>query len=144
MAKHYKDMCWNVYVNDMNRRITVFNIFRHISFYRSVVDDLKKSNTKEEFSEPLRRSLFYYFGSKCEWEVVITDWPSHIKTTELDRLNEEREEKKEFYGRDPYSLCVNLEPEKKVDVYWQIYNNWDIFLDYVWSHKQPKRKKKVS
>lgn len=144
MAKSYKDMCWNVYTNDMNRHITVFNIFRHIGFYRSVVDDLKKSNTKEEFSEPLRRNLFYYFGSKCEWEVVITDWPSHIKIKELDRLNEEREKSRELYGRDPYSLYVNLEPGKKVDVYWQVYNNWDIFLDYVWSHKQPKRKKKVS
>ena len=33
----------------------------------------------------------------------------------------------------------------KIDVYWQIMNNWDIFLDYVWSAKPaPRIRKKIA
>ena len=41
----------------------------------------------------------YYFWSKCEWEVLISPWVG---------------------GNDE---------EIKVDVAWQIMNNWDVFVD---------------
>lgn len=145
MAKYYKNLQWYVFASSMsNKEIKKYNIFNHSRFYEDVVKDLKKCETKEEFAERLRGELFYYFGSKCEWEVVITDWPCHIKVKELDRLNAECEETREKYNREPYSLYVNLDPAIKVDVYTQVYNNWDIFLDYVWSFKKPKRTKKVN
>ena len=143
VAKRYKDMKWYVYVCGMNtKQIKKHNIFEHSSFFEYVVKALKKYDTKEEFAEQLRRELFYYYGSKCEWEIILTDWPPHIKMKELDRLNAEREETREKYNRDPYSLYANLEPAIKVDVYMQVRNNWDIFLDYVWSFKKPKSTKK--
>lgn len=142
MAKYYKDLQWYVFVSSMsNKEIKKHNIFNYSRFYEDVVEDLKKSKTKEEFSEKLRRELFYYYGSKCEWEVVVTHWPCHIKIEELYRLNAECEEVREKYNREPYSLYVNPESAMKVDVYTQVYNNWDIFLDYVWSFKRPKKQK---
>ena len=77
-----------------------------------VEKELKQSSTKEEFAEPLRRSLSYYYQSKTEWEVIITPWCG---------------------GRDTKDI--------KIDVYWQIMNNWEIFLEYVWSAK-PKRRQR--
>lgn len=69
----------------------------------------KKYKDKTVFVEELRRSLFYYFCSKCEWEVIIAPWCGGKGTEDI-----------------------------KVDVYWQVMNNWEIFLDYVWNSKRKK------
>ena len=100
---------------------------------------MKKCETKEEFAELLRRDLFYYFGSKCEWEIVITSWVPHITTSELDRLNAAREETLKKYGREPYSLYVNPEVGEKIDVYSQVLMNFQHVVDYIWSHKRSKK-----
>lgn len=107
---------WNVYYHDINRKeITTFNIFDHGRFVDDIRNDFKKCKNKNEFTEALRRNLFYYFGAKCEWEVVLTSWTSRITIKELDRLNAEREKILKEYGKDPYSLYVNPEVTKKID-----------------------------
>ena len=98
--------------------------------------DLKKYKDKDDFAEQLKRELFYYFGSKYEWEVIITTWTTHITMTELDRLNIEKEERIKKYGREPYSMNVNPTVAKKIDVRSQVLINFDMFLDYVWSNKK--------
>ena len=126
------------YHNFNGRSIEKFNIFDHGRFLEDVMKDLKKYADKEEFSERLRGHLFYYYGSKCEWEVVITSWVPHITISELNRLNEEREKTLKKYDREPYSLYVNPDVGEKIDVYEQVRLNWDLFVDYVWSHKKSK------
>lgn len=63
--------------------------------------------SKDEFAKNLRSELMYYFWSKCEWEVVISPWISSRKNEDM-----------------------------KADVCWQVMNNWDVFLDYVWNNKR--------
>ena len=55
----------------------------------------------------LRREVMYYFWSKYEWEVLISPW-----------------------------VGGNDDEERKVDVAWQIMNNWDVFVDYTWNHRK--------
>lgn len=130
---------WNVYVHDFNKKeIKIFNIFNHDRFLEDVMKDLKKYTIKEEFAERLRGHLFYYYGSKCEWEVVITPWVPHITMSELNRLNEEREKTLKEYNRETYSLYVNPDVGEKVCVYSQVMLNWHLFVDYVWSRKKSK------
>jgi hypothetical protein len=98
-----KKLKWLAYYHDFNGdKIKTFNIFDHCAFWSEVEKYLKKCKDKNEFSEKLHGSLFYYFGSKCEWEVVISPWVG---------------------GKD----------QIKIDVYEQVMNNWEVFLDYVWS-----------
>lgn len=131
---------WNVYYHDINtKEITTFNIFDHGRFIEDVKKDFKKYKDKNEFTEALRRSLFYYFCAKCEWEIVLTSWTSRITMKELDRLNAEREKTLKDYGREPYSLYVNPEVAKKIDVYNQVMNNWDVFSEYVWFNRKEFR-----
>lgn len=127
---------WNVYTHNFNDKgIEVFNVFDHSRFFEDVKKSLKKCETKEEFAKQLRGYLFYYYGSKSEWEVVITSWAPRIKMSELDRLNAEREDTLRKYNREPYSLYVNPDIAKKIDVYSQVMLNYDVFVDYVWLHK---------
>jgi hypothetical protein len=128
---------WFVFREDPNnKKIKVFNIFDHSLFLADVKKALKTKKTKEDFEERVRIDLFYYFGSKCEHEIVVTSWPPYITTDELDRLNEEREERRNEYGKDPYSMFVSLNVSTKIDIYEQVRMNWCVFLDYLWSHKK--------
>ena len=105
-----KNLVWNVIYHNVNRdELGVWNVFDHGRFREDVSKELKKCKTKEEFAEKLRGDLFYYYCSKCEWEVLVSPWCGSKK-----------------------------EPTIKIDVYWQVMNNWEIFLDYVWNSKRKK------
>ena len=101
------NLVWNViYENTTGRRIETFNVFDHGRFVDDIMKHFKTCETKEEFADRLRRSVMYYFWCKCEWEVLVLP------------------------------LCEGRNPiERKIDAAWQILNNWDVFLDYVWNAK---------
>lgn len=127
---------WIVYYYSCNKNeIKTFNVFDHKNFSRDVGNYLKKCKDKNEFSDHLKRALLYYFWSKYEWELIITQFTPRITIAELDRLNRERESHVKAYNRDYVTISVNLDTEIKIDVYMQIMNNWDIFVDYVWNSK---------
>ena len=127
-------MIWNVYVENFNgKKIEVYNIFEHASFKHNIIKEFSICPSKEIFFDKLRRELMYYFGYKCEWEMVITDWPTHITVDEIDELNEELSRYESRWHRKPYSLSVDLPIQKKVSVYDQVMLNWDIFCEYVWN-----------
>lgn len=133
---------WNVYIEDFNsREIKVFNIFNHAKFNEDVKKALKKFDNKEDFSEEVRKSLVWCYWSKCEWETVITSFPTRITKEELDRLNKEFKNSTEAYGHEPYCLWMSPSVHKKIDVYEQVMLNWNVFIDYVWSCKNNKDKK---
>ena len=101
-------MKWNVFYYDINRRkINTFNIFEHGSFYRYIQKHLSDFKTKESFGKRLKSELMYYFWAKSEWEILISPW----------------------CGGDRERDAV------KVDVYEQVMQNFDVFLDYTWNHR---------
>ena len=109
-------LVWNVIYENVNSRcIETFNVFDHGRFIEDIKKHFKACDTKELFSEQLRRSVMYYFWSKCEWEVLVLPL---------------------FEGKHPV--------EKKIDVAWQLMNNWDVFTDYVWNARPQKRENTIS
>lgn len=112
-------MEWNVYVGDFNaNEIKVYNIFNHSSFTEDVKKICKKyKDDYATFCDKLKGSLMYYFWSKCEWEIILSDWPPS------DRFN-----------------------SSKVSVYDQIMLNKEAFMKYVWdtAHTRKTRAKKNS
>lgn len=130
-------MIWNVYMVDFNNRdIKVFNIFNHSRFNDSVKKLKKAKLPKEEFADRLNRELMYYFGSKYEYETVITTFPPHITLKELDDAIEERDHRIKVYGECRGSINICPESGIKVDIYQQVMLNWDVFVDYVWEVKK--------
>ena len=99
------DMEWYVYVEDINgRRITTYNIFQHGRFMDDVQKIYKRyKNDFDIFSCEIQKSLHYYFWSKAEWEIILSDWPES-----------------------------SMFQKEKIDVYDQVMLNWDIFIRYVW------------
>lgn len=98
---------WNVFYYDINKHeITTFNIFNHGRFNEDVQKNLKMTKDKNEFARKLKYDLMYYFWCKAEYEVIVSPWCDSINTESV-----------------------------KVDIYTQVMNNFDIFVDYVWSNK---------
>ena len=53
----------------------------------------------------------YHFWSKCEWEIIITDWPTSGKV------------------------------EEKIDAFDQVMLNWPIFCAYILDHAVDLRRR---
>ena len=103
-----KSLIWNVYRHNINtRKIEVYNIFDHYSFFEECKKIAKKyKNDKATFVDEIRHSLMYYYWSKCEWEITIGGFP--------------REDKGII----------------KEDVFDQVMLNWDSFIEYLWTNKK--------
>lgn len=124
---------WIVIIEDWNaQQMVPYNIFNHVSFVERVKEAFKESKNKTEFEERLRHVLLYYYWSKSEWEFIATSWPPYVNGEEIDRLNNERQEKIDKYGKF-YRADVRLNVAKKLDVYTQIRMNWSPFVNYVWT-----------
>ena len=97
---------WNVFYYDSNaKEIKVSNIFNHKHYREDVENLLHKCMDMNDFSDKLKNITAYYFWSKSEWEAVIHPWVGDEKAT------------------------------KKIDVFWQLKNNWDRFVEYLWEQR---------
>ena len=95
---------WNIFYYDFNaKEIKVSNVFDHGRYKSDVEELLHKYSNKEDFSDKLRSITMYYFWSKCEWETVIHPWV------------------------DDKNVAF------KIDVFWQLSNNWNRFVEYLWN-----------
>jgi len=113
--KNELNLEWYVYINESSSsKIVVHNVFNHGRFYEAITKNYKKyKDNKEEFLKELKRDLTYYYWCKAEWEVEISP---------LFLYKEER--------------------GKKVDVYSQVFNNWEHFSEYVWRRFSEGKKRK--
>ena len=76
---------WYVYYHDSNaQKIIKWNVFNHGSFKNEVDKLLKEKVTKEEFIGKLERQLMYYFGSKCEYEIILSPWTGRADDIKID------------------------------------------------------------
>lgn len=122
-------LCWNVFLERQNK-IIVYNIFEHSAFYRSLVELRKHLVEIKDLEEALDHNLMYYFWSKCEYEIVISSWPSFVSSKEIDRLVQARDEHIKKYN-DFIGTDVDVKGGVKIDVYTQIRMNWVAFTDYL-------------
>ena len=93
---------------------------------------LKKCSFEDKFKQDVfavqfRNWLMSYFWSRCEYEIVLTSWPPYITAEQYKEIKESTEEVK-------YRKTIDLESAKKIDVFAQIVNNWEPFINYVWDN----------
>ena len=93
---------------ERNREIIEWNIFHHSGFVYDLRETYRQwGGHKVSFLIEVKHHLQYYFWCKCEYEVLIHEWPPHEGG-----------------------------PERKVDVYSQVMMNWGAFSGYLWAHRK--------
>lgn len=98
---------WKVYYHDFNKdEVETHNVFDHYRFHKDLCSLVKKHKIKEGFEEELRRTMKYYYWSKAEWEVLVYPWVGRKDSKPI-----------------------------KIDVYDQVANNWNVFVDYIWENR---------
>lgn len=141
MKKKFNSLTWLVTYYDCNAdKIKYYDVLK---YRENFIKNLKKKcDTKEEFSEKMRREMMYYFWSKCEWELII----------EVDENN--RIWLNPLVGcREPENVCIDVtnredfdwkgfaeihigkqiyKNKAKIDVFDQIEWRWTEFIDRCW------------
>lgn len=80
-------MIWNVFVyGHQTGAIEVYNIFNHTNFKSAIEKLLATDLTKdrEAFSKKVDEILLYYFWSKCNYEIVLTNCYSNFPHRKVD------------------------------------------------------------
>lgn len=96
---------WNVLLWDCNKKKVInYNVLNDELIKRLHKDIVTKKTIKtyNQLKENIKRWFMYHYWSKCEFEIVVGDWP----TCELDTL-------------------------EKIDAYRQIEMNLDRITEYL-------------
>lgn len=120
MTKFY----WNVFYENPNKGIEIWNVFRHASFQDEVKLALATEKNKEQFEKRLHSAVMYYFWSKSEYEVIVAPWPCYITRFESEAIRQT--------DLPRYRQLVNVEGSEKFSIYDQLELNWDAFVNYCW------------
>ena len=143
MKRKKFEMEWFVYVYGLNcSGFRKMNIFNHFRFEKCTIKHLKECSTKEEFAERISRELFYYFGSKFEYELIITRKNNKItispwmgnKEEILDVTNDSNFDWNGFYEKMDQRYR-KFEDSIKFDVNDQVKYGFENFVDYCWNSK---------
>lgn len=80
----------------------MFNIFDNIRIRENIIKMLEKGPTREELKEELDSICMNQLWSRCQYEIVVTDFPQ-----------------------------VEHSKEYKIDAYFQVKANLDMLTDYL-------------
>lgn len=128
-----KHLVWNVITTN-----GVFNVFGHYRFCQDLIEAKKKYGKNYiKFANQIRSDLSYYYGSKCEWEIEVSDLFHGIERDTLKELQKE-------FDDHPTQVRVSVPIEAdKIDVYTQVMLNWDRFIHYLWDNMKLITAKKL-
>ena len=141
------DMHWTVmYYNCNAKRFELYDVLK---YKEDFIKKLKKKVTsKEEFAQKMKSEMMYYFWSKCEWEVIITNKDGSIimspwvgpEDITLDVTDREDFNWVDFFNKEVGNYINKT--SIKIDIWDQIFYRWDAFIEYCWNfhHKWQRRK----
>lgn len=79
-------MKYNVILWDINKREFVsYDIFPYLKkAYQESKEREEEPKTFEEFKEFVRKESMYMWWGRCQYEILISDWPSQSKIEKID------------------------------------------------------------
>jgi len=122
---------------ERNGRIEPYDIFESDYLEREAIALKEETDSREEWEEAFRICLAAHYWARCEYELLLLDWPAMVPVTAIDKMQKEAETYKKEFGNLPYRVNVPLpESAEKIDIYDQLMLNKEIFFDYVWRNIQ--------
>lgn len=76
---------FNVIWYDINKnKFEPYNVLPHFINSYNKVKNKRKSESKESFKQWVLAESMYHFWSRCEYEILLSDWPSQTTTEKWD------------------------------------------------------------
>lgn len=76
-------MKYNVILWDINKREFIpYDIFPYLKY--EWAKDKNKPKTFDEFKEWIRKKSLYQWWGRCEYEIILSDWPGQTKEEKID------------------------------------------------------------
>ena len=150
MSREYKrgDMHWFTIYYDCNAK--EFKPYDVLKYREGFIKKLKKKvASKEEFTQKMKTEMMYYFWSKCEWEVLLTNEDGRIimspwigpEDIVLDVTDREDFDWVGFFSKEVERYIDKT--TIKIDIYDQLKYRWDDFIDYCWNFRHKWQRKNV-
>ena len=142
------DMHWEAMYFDINAK--QFKPYNVLNYREDFVKTLKKKvSSKEEFAQKIKSEMMYYFWSKTEVEVILTNKDGRIimspwvgpEDITLDVTDREDFDWVDFFNKKTEHYINKT--QIKIDIWDQINYKFEEFIGYCWNfhHKWQRRKK---
>lgn len=142
-----KHLVWFVFAEDgPGNDIVPVNLFEYNWVFLQDLVRIKRKYGKDfvKFADSVRSALMHEYWSRCEYETIITTWPSYVTKAEVARMAKEIEEReRQWPGSSSGIVGVDLHAGVKIDVYTQVMLNWDSFIKYLWDNRRLITPKKL-
>ena len=153
MKKKVQQFSWFVKNFDVNRQ--VIENYDVLKYREDDIKKLKKKcETKEEFDRKLSVEMMYHFWSRAEYELIVRlledgrvmlrPWCGcrNEDEAEIDVTNTEDFD---WVGFAKYHIGKQIyRNEAKIDIYDQLYWQWNEFVDYIWNYHHKWQRRKVN
>lgn len=127
-------LSYKVYCENQGR-IEPYDIFESEYWEREAIAAKKETNSREEWKEDFRLRLMAQYWSRCEYELLLVEWPACVPISAIDEIQQEIEDYEKKYGHKLYRVTIPLpKSTEKIDIYDQLMLNKEIFFDYVWKN----------
>ena len=145
MKDFKSSLTWLVTYYDINAdKIKYYDILKYREGFIKKLK--KKCETKEEFSEKMRRDCMWSYWSKCEWEMIIKIddngrvWISPwVGCREPENVRIDVTDREDFdwkgFAEDHILNKGWKDGVAKIDVFDQLEYKWDKFIDYCWYNR---------
>lgn len=74
-----------IYYNINTNKFEPYDIMNYlINCYTSIKNSESKPKTTDEFKDFINKNSQYMFWARCQYEIVLKDWPCGIKEKKID------------------------------------------------------------
>lgn len=127
-------LSWKVYRENQGR-IEPYDIFESGYWEHEAIAIKEETNSRKEWEEKFHLRLMSQYWSRCEYELLLVEWPAGIPVSAIDEMRQEVEDYEKRYGHKPYRISAPLpKSTEKIDIYDQLMLNKEVFFDYVWKN----------
>lgn len=84
MTNSFNVLIWDVNHDELIYYDVIPYLLRQYNETKKMGSYKETPKTREEFKEFIKKEAMYQWWSRCEYEILVSDWPKHDKEIKMD------------------------------------------------------------
>lgn len=84
MTNSFNVLIWDINRDELTHYDIIPYLLRQYNETRKMSSYKETPKTREEFREFIKKEAMYQWWSRCEYEILVSDWPKHGKEIKID------------------------------------------------------------